>query len=341
MSAIVQYLLNEDLAILPQKADTWRGNPFYQGQFRYLSKPFKPSWFRLLRWLSTPNPQRTLKRRDNWRPTVRPDKTYLQSDADFFVWLGHACFLFQINGVRLLTDPNFGDMFRTPRLVRPPFGLDELRNIDYILLSHDHRDHVDEGSIKTILQYNRPKKILGPLHISDVIRDWVGDVPIEEAAWYQIYRTDPGEPEVIYLPARHWCRRGFFDFNHVLWGAFLIRHGAHTFYFGGDSAYDWHWQEAGQLFPNLTVAMLGVGAYSPHFMMRESHTNPEEAFRGFLDLDARYFVPMHYGTYSLSDEPNSEPYRRTLGAFELADLRDHLLLVDLNEPVWVADLEPG
>jgi L-ascorbate metabolism protein UlaG (beta-lactamase superfamily) len=332
----MQYLLNPDLPVLPAKRDSWRGNPVRNGEFQYIQHPFRPEWSKLLRWFLSRNPQQAEKKADNWRPPVAADTGYLaERERDFVVWLGHACFLIQLGGVRLLTDPNFIDTFYLRRLVKPVFSLAQLRGIDYVLLSHDHRDHVDAASLKTILAHNRVRKILAPLHLSRVVGAWVGSTPVEEAAWYQTFRTEAGAPEISLLPTRHWCRRGLTDFNRVLWGAFHIRSGKHSIYFGGDSAKTEYWAEVGTLFPVTDYALLGIGAYKPCYMMEDAHAAPEEALWGFRQMGARYFWPMHYGTYDLSDEPISEPYRRIHQLCREAGVSEQLLTPGVGEVVYL------
>ncbi len=325
----MKFLKNEQLPTI--HAD-WRGNPFRDGQFRYPEHPFSPSWNKLLRWQLTPNPQKAEKKADDWRPPVYGSDEVLSAGGDFISWLGHATFLIQLNGIRLITDPVLFDLPFLSRFVHPPFPADAITGLDYILLSHDHRDHCDQRTLKTLLQNNRPRKILTALKMSEVVGSWADGTPIEEAAWFQQYRTVE-DLEVIYLPARHWCRRGLFDFNRRLWGSFLIRTGAATIYFGADSGYAGHFREIGERFPCIDIAVIGIGAYRPGYMMEEIHTSPEEAFQAWRDLGAKRLLPMHHGTYDLSDEPISEPSRRIRRLFEEAGEPERLLLPRVGEPV--------
>ena len=319
--------------------DRWRGNPVVDGEFQYLRDPFRPEWLKLAKMVLTPNPLRAEKRADHWVPRVNPATDYLDDrSADWIVWLGHACFLLQLGGLRYLVDPQLEDMPLVPRRVSPPFAYEDLRGIDYVLLSHDHRDHVDERCIRSIVGNNPVRKVLCPLGLTAVIEDWVGDTPIEEAGWYQTYRTEGSGTVIHFLPSRHWCRRGLTDFNRVLWGSFLFETGqaerARRIYFGGDSAQTPYWSEIGKLFPGIDLAMLGIGAYLPAYMMRDNHANPAEAFTGYRDLGARYWWPMHHGTYDLSREPASEPIRWASKLMDKHGLKDRLVQPPINEPWW-------
>lgn len=327
----MDFLKNEQLTTIKSG---WSGNPYRNGTFQYPGKPFRPSWRKLLKWQFSKNPMGGAKKRDDWRPATHSDSAFLQSDQDFVVWLGHATFLIQINGIRLITDPVLFDLPFISRFVRPAFPVEALRGIDYLLLSHDHRDHCDKKTIRTLLRNNRPRKILTSLKMSEVIGGWIDDTPVEEAGWYQIFDTDPSV-EILFLPARHWCRRGLTDFNRRLWGSFLIRTADHTIYFGADSGYGDHFRETGDHFPGIDLALLGIGAYRPAFMMEEIHTSPSQAFKAFRDTGARRMLPMHYGTYDLSDEPISEPYHWIKELFEKEAIADRLILPKVGEPVWL------
>ncbi|MTB49393.1 hypothetical protein E1J53_0000320 [Lewinella sp. W8] len=350
-------MLNPDLPVLPAKAEEWRGNPIQGREFQYLQDAFRPDWGALLRMLVTPNPQRKEKKADQWVPALSTDLSYLDDRrGNWVTWFGHACFLVQLNGVRLLIDPQLRDMPLVPRRVPSPVALEDIRGVDYLLLSHDHRDHVDEKSVRTLVQHNPIRKILCPLKLSNVIRPWVGETAIEEAAWYQIYDTLADGIRITFLPSRHWCRRGLTDFNRVLWGSFMLealddtagpsagrgtagaaltRPARHTVYFAGDSAETAYWEEVGNLFQHIDLALMGIGAYKPAFMMQDNHANPEEAFRGFRALGADRWWPMHHGTYDLSNEPASEPIRWATRLMEDAELADRLVQPPLGAPHWL------
>lgn len=326
----MEYLKNENLETI---RPDWKGNPFRDGQFQYPDDPFYPSFRKLLRWQFSANPQRAKKKADDWRPALVDDFSYLEREDDFIVWLGHACFLIQLNGLRLITDPVLFDLPFIPRLVQPPLPPDRLTGIDYILLSHDHRDHCDKKSLQTLLRHNRPRKILAPLRLSSVIGGWVDGTPVEEAAWYQAYNVKNDALQILFLPSRHWCRRGLFDFNQVLWGSFLIRYAGYTLYFGSDSGPGDHFAEIGQRFPCIDLALLGIGAYRPDYMMQEIHTSPGQAAEAFRQLGAKRLLPMHYGTYDLSDEPVSEPYRLIRRHFAENSEQEKLILPAVGEAV--------
>ena len=95
----------------------------------------------------------------------------------------------------------------------------------------------------------------------------------------------------------------------MLWGGFMIEIGNRCIYFAGDSGYDVHFSYIKTLFPNIDITMIGCGAYKPDFIMQTNHTSPQEAVQAWQDTGAKTFLPMHYGTFDLSDEPFGEPFR--------------------------------
>ena len=325
----IQYLKNEALETI---RPDWRGNPHDGTEFLYEHKALRPNFANVFKMMTTPNPDRKAKKNDKWRPTVRKDTSYLDSKEDYVVWLGHATFLIQLNGVRMITDPIFYGMPFIPRLIPLAFPVSELKDIDYVLLSHDHRDHADKKSFKEVLKTVKPKAVLTSLNMSKTIGGWLGNTPSVEAGWYQKYDT-PGVT-ITYLPAQHWCRRGLTDFNRTLWGSFMIEANGKTVYFAADSGYDAaHFENIGKHFPNIDLALVGIGAYKPRYMMSDFHSSPQEGFQATLDLGAKRMLPMHYGTYDLSEEPISEPYREVEQSFLDVGLRDRLVLADVGEMI--------
>ena len=144
-----------------------------------------------------------------------------------------------------------------------------------------------------------------PFNINDL-----KNIDYEEAGWYQQYNTNENV-KIWFLPSDHWCRRSMFDQNKRLWGSFLIDFHNIKIYFAGDTAYNSSmFQEINQVCGNMDICLMPIGSYSPAFMMKDHHTNPEEAAALFNILGGDKFIPMHYGTYTLSSEPASEPVKR-------------------------------
>ena len=301
-----RFLNPELVTIHPDPA--WNG-AFTDSRGRFVNQyePFKTNFKMLLKWqLFSDNPQKKQKNKDPRKLSFveNPDIFSLKRDA--IIWLGHASFLIRLGGKTLLTDPVFFENIVLKRHTPLPFVINDLSGVDYILLSHDHRDHCDEKTIRFIAEKCPQAQVLTGLRIQELIQPWLRRNEVQEAAWYQKYRLDE-EFEITYVPARHWGKRGLFDERKRLWGGFMIRYQGQQIYFMGDSAYDSHFADIREICGSPDYCIMGVGAYKPEWFMKYSHMNPTDAVRAFKELGGRYFIPMHYGTFDLSDEPLLEP----------------------------------
>ena len=301
------YLFNPNLPIIKKN---YAGNLLVNNKFVNQTRRRQPHFKDILKWQFTEKPQKAEKKNDTFRVPIKSDNTFFDSKEDCIVWLGHASFFIRINGVSLLTDPSLGNVALLKRLVGLPCDISEIRNIDYILLSHGHRDHLDVPSLRKILKQNSQAEFLVPLKTEALLRNVGKYKSCQEAGWYQRFAIpEKQDLTITFLPAKHWNRRGLTDTNLTLWGSFMIETAEKTIYFAGDTAYAPHFKEIKQMFEKIDVCMMPIGAYKPDFIMRDSHVNPEEAVQAFNELEAQHFLPMHYGTYDLSDEPIGEPIR--------------------------------
>ena len=240
------------------------------------------------------------KKQIDYRLNIEKNLEMITSSKDFISWLGHSTFLIQIDGARIITDPIMFDIPMFKRQVSFPYSIDELKDIDYILISHSHYDHLDLKSIKLLSQFS--PKVITPLKMSRYLKS-VENIDIVEMDWFQDLHVS-SNLTITFLPAKHWGRRGVFDTNKTLWGSFLIR----DIYFAGDTSYFSHFQEIGKKF-KISKALMPIGAYKPQFIMKSNHMNPQESIQGALDLKADEVIPMHFGTFKLSDEDFDEPIR--------------------------------
>lgn len=308
MAARISYLRNE---ALPTVRAGYPGNKLFGAEFANGEALFEPKFATALRWQLTANPQKEEKKRDTWAPPLVDCAAAFAATDDALVWLGHSTFLLCAAGVSLLFDPV---LFSSPGLRRRhplPCPPEAFRSLDYLLLSHGHRDHLDARSVRLLARQNPQMQALVPLRMAPLLRGMAPALPVQEAGWWQRFDLGPDSPlDITYLPAAHWHRRGLFDLNRVLWGSFLIRAAGKLLYFAGDTAYGDHFEAIEQLFGPIDIALLPIGAYKPAFMMARSHTNPHEAAKAANVLRAGHLVPMHHGTFDLSDEPASEPLRQ-------------------------------
>src|SRR6516162_4976283 len=247
--------------------------------------------------------------------TGQPRKPLLADRSQLGVtFIGHSSFFLQIGGKNIVVDPNFAQwIFVLKRLRRPGLRLRDLPPIDAVLVSHAHFDHLHRPSLRAIARLtrwrsgNRPM-IIVPRHVRDLIGD-LGYGRIVELDWWQRFQF--GNVEITHTPSRHWGARVIRDV-HRGYGGYVLRSGQGSVYHAGDTAYFDGFREIGQrLSPE--VALLPIGAYHPE-SFRNVHTSPEDAAQAFLDLGARWMVPMHYGTFRLSYEPIDESVPRLKAA---------------------------
>lgn len=222
-------------------------------------------------------------------------------------FIGHASFFVQMGGQSVVLDPNFARwLFVLKRLRKPGLRVSDLPPIDLVLVTHAHFDHLHRPSLRAIVNHTRRNTgkaptIVIPHHVFDLVSD-LGFEEIIELDWWNHYRH--GGLTVTHVPSRHWGARILKD-SHRGYGGYVLRSEKHSVYHAGDTAYFSGFREIGQrLSPE--VALLPIGAYNPE-QFRNVHTSPGDATRAFLDLNSRWMVPMHYGSFRLSHEPIDEP----------------------------------
>lgn len=246
-------------------------------------------------------------------------------------FIGHSSFLIQIGGRKLLIDPVFAErLIALRRLRRPGVRIKDLPAIDMVLLSHAHMDHLNRPSLRRIVAHNT--RITGKAPIAVVpwgVEDLVSDLGFARVVTFEWWQTKSIEGlEITMTPCKHWGARLFKD-THRGFGGYVIRGGGHALYHSGDTAYFDGFRMIGQrLKPE--VALLPIGAYRPD-SYRGVHTCPEEALQGFLDLGARRMIPMHYGTFRLSQEPMEEPVQRLLAAARQAGVAGSVCVLPEGE----------
>ena len=290
----------------------WAGNQLNEkNQFINLDGASERSFAELFQWQTEKNPLKPLKKKQNTAIEVVPNSLFVNNTDDGFTWLGHASFLFTLAGKHFITDPILYNVGSVKRYTPLPCSVTDLKNIDFILLSHNHRDHADKKSMQHLCALNPNAIILTGLEIGKLLRSWKIINPIIEAGWYQTYNLE-AELQVTYLPAKHWNRRGLTDMNDMLWGSFILQSKTTTIYFGADSGLGIHFDEIAQLFPTIDYAMLGIGAYKPEWFMHTAHTSPADVLIALEQLKAKQLVPMHHGTFDLSDEPIFYPKQELL-----------------------------
>ena len=236
-------------------------------------------------------------------------------------WIGHSTFLVQVGGLNILTDPMWSERasplrFVGPkRWVPPGVALDDLPPIDVVVLSHDHYDHLDSWSVRELVRRHPEARWLAPLRLGRFLRRH-GAAAVAEMDWWE----ELGMHGVLFacVPAQHASARGLVDRRRSLWcGWAMLADDGKSVYFAGDTAYFSGFAEIGARYGPFDGSLMPIGGYLPRDYMKFLHMTPEESIRAFGELNpaqgakeaqrTRAFVPMHWGTFKLTDEAMDEP----------------------------------
>ncbi|MBI5562204.1 MAG: MBL fold metallo-hydrolase [Deltaproteobacteria bacterium] len=264
-------------------------------------------FFDLLKWRFSKNPYAEEKKKPVRFNVSVPDFARLEADGgNYAVWLGHSTVLIKINGKRILTDPVFGGInLLLKRKTRFPIAPEKLPAIDFVLISHGHYDHLNTASVKTLAELFNPWFITGPGY--DAYFGPITDRHIT-LDWWETHEADG--VRITSLPVQHWSKRGLFDTNAMLWAGFMVDGNGERYFWAGDTGYYRGFKEIGDKFGPFSAVFLPIGSYEPRWFMKENHLNPEEALQAAVDLKAKTFIPIHWGTFDLTDEPLELPIKR-------------------------------
>jgi L-ascorbate metabolism protein UlaG (beta-lactamase superfamily) len=273
------------------------------------------SFLDFLKWMAT-------RKKVNW-----PDFFMGRQKAQFadslnvneavVTFINHATLLLQVQGFNFLTDPVFSDRVSPlswlgPRRVREPgLKISELPKIDFVLLSHNHYDHLDLAALKGLKKLFNPK-IIAPLGNEKYFRNKSFENICEIDWWDSIDLTEQGAQQKVKVtstPAQHWSSRSPFDLNKTLWGGFVLEAQDLKIFFAGDTGYDSHFESIFAKFGAMDISLLPIGSYEPQWFMKVQHMNPREAVQAHLDLKSQMSIGIHFGCFRLTDEGIHEPQK--------------------------------
>lgn len=245
-------------------------------------------------------------------PVLKPEvKEFLApSDEIKVIWFGHSTLLVNLQGTIILIDPILSGyaspvFFAIRRFQDPPLQLQDLPRIDYILISHDHYDHLDRKTIRFFR--DKTNRFIVPLGVGSHMKGWgIDPSRIDEFDWWQSRKY--GELEFVATPAQHFSGRSFNDRNQTLWASWVIKNNEKRIYYSGDSGYDTHFKAIGDKYGPFDIAFIENGQYNKNW--EEVHVFPEQGVQAFYELRGKVFFPIHWGAFKLSVHSWYEPIEK-------------------------------
>jgi L-ascorbate metabolism protein UlaG (beta-lactamase superfamily) len=269
-------------------------------------------------------------------PAVKTDLQSLDRNMDLVVWLGHSSYFIQLGGKRILIDPVFSASAAPVPYVNKafdgtnPYTTEDFPEIDYLLITHDHWDHLDYSTV-TALQA-RIKTVVCGLGVGAHLELWGYDKEkIHEADWFSVIETGDGLA-IHVLPARHYSGR-LLTSNKTLWAGYAITTARRRIFVSGDTGYGPHFADIGVRFGGFDLVVLDTGQYDERWPY--IHMTPEEAARAAQDLKANALLPGHVGKFALARHAWDAPYRGITAASEGRSYR--LLTPMIGSPIVLDD----
>jgi len=244
-------------------------------------------------------------------PSVKTNIKNIPITEDVLIWFGHSSYYMQLDGKRILVDPVFsGNASPIPGTNTSfegtdVYGVDDLPGIDYLIISHDHYDHVDYETIGKLKE--KTSQVICGLGVGSHFEYWgyPQDI-IHEKDWNETVALDSGFT-IYTTTARHFSGRGF-SRNNTLWMSYVLETPSMKIYIGGDSGYDTHYAEIGKKFGPIDIAVVENGQYD--LKWKYIHNLPEEVLQAAVDLKARRMFPVHSSKFLMANHPWDEPLAR-------------------------------
>ena len=250
-------------------------------------------------------------------PIHKLDRSHLRVAADTGIrltWFGHSAFLLEMEGKRLLLDPMLGNYpspvsFMGAKRYNDtlPIAIENLPHIDAVLISHDHYDHLDYGSILELKE--KVDKFYMPLGVGAHLERWgVDSAKIHEMDWWD--QVEFGDLNFVSAPARHFSGRGITNRFSTLWSSWVIIGKNHRLFFSGDSGYFPGFKEIGEKYGPFDLTMMECGQYNEAWS--NIHMMPEETVQAHIDLKGKRLMPIHWGAFTLALHTWTDPVERLL-----------------------------
>lgn len=266
---------------------------------------------------------------------IKTSDIAIVNDSTRLVWFGHSTFLLQLENKNILIDPMFGKVPSPVSFIggkrfskELPIEIEQLPQIDAVILSHDHYDHLDYGSILKLK--DKVKMFYSPLGLGIHLKEWgIEKERIIELDWWEEANLD----NMIFscTPAQHASGRKPGAMSHTLWASWVIQSENNNIFFSGDGGYAEHFKQIGEKYGPFDFAMLECGQYNEMWPLL--HMFPEQTAQAGIDLRAKQIMPIHWGAFSLSNHKWDEPVERIKKAAK--ELNIPVIVPKIGEPILI------
>jgi L-ascorbate metabolism protein UlaG (beta-lactamase superfamily) len=247
-------------------------------------------------------------------PSVKSDLKDVNADEPTITWFGHSSYLLQLNGRNILVDPVFSERTSPVQFAGTKafpgsniYSPDDMPDIDVLLLTHDHYDHLDYNTVAALK--DRVSIIVTSLGVGAHLEKWgIATEKIKELDWWESNEVMK-DLRFTATPGRHFSGRKF-KRNQTLWSAFVLETGKYRLFLGGDSGYDSHFKEIGNRFGSFDLAILECGQYNVFWA--NIHMMPEETVQAAIDLHAKVLMPVHWAKFALATHPWDDSIKRVV-----------------------------
>jgi len=264
------------------------------------------SWFTGPDESNIPSPAQLSETLPVKAPVWLSDPNFTMSNARL-TWIGHATTLAEIEGSAILTDPMFSArasavQFAGPkRYTAAACKVKELPPLAAVLVSHNHYDHLDLGSVSRLAELQPNTSWFVPAGMAQWLKDntMVSGDKVHEMTWWQEEHLEGTNIKIVFTPANHWCKRSVADDNQMLWGSFAVIGQTKRFFFAGDTGYCEAFKQIGEKYGPFDLAAIPIGAYQPNWFMKYQHVHPGEAVEIHKDIGSKKSLGIHWGTFKM------------------------------------------
>ena len=276
-------------------------------------------------------------------PVITLTPTILASlEDDSIIKLGHSSSLLKLAGQYILIDPVFSvraspfQWMGPKRFHASPISLDSLPLLAAVIISHDHYDHLDKGSIVKLK--DKTDKFITPLKVGEHLRKWgVNATQIKELNWWDSVKV--GDVTVIATPSQHFSGRGLFDRDKTLWASWVIQSLESKVFYSGDSGYFNGFKEIGEKYGPFDLSLIETGAYNE--MWSEIHMHPNQSLQAHIDINAKVMMPVHNSTFDLALHDWNEPLIKIVALALQNDIAISTPIFGEPLPIRNADFAPN